>query len=169
MFRVFLVPVFVILLLINTRQTQILGLAVFILASLTDWLDGYIARKHHLITTFGKFFDPLADKLLVCTALILLTAPPYDMFPAVMTIIVILRELTVSGFREIAAAKGVIIAAGFSGKIKTTFQMIVIIAFLAMPTLYATAIGISSIWLLAAITAYSGVEYLWKNKHVLKD
>ena len=128
-FRVILIVPFIILLLggqagwfgDNTFVTDMIALAIFIIASLTDLIDGKIARKNNLVTNFGKFMDPLADKLLVCSAMICFIE--LDKLPAWIVIIIIAREFIISGFRLIAAENGIVIAANYWGKFKTTFQM----------------------------------------------
>ena len=122
LFRVLLVPIFIVLLLSNFKG---FALATFIIASLTDWLDGFIARKYNLITNFGKFMYPLSDKLLVCSALIVLSY--MDKINIFITLIIIAREFIISGVRLIAVEKGVVIAASYWGKFKTVSQMIGII------------------------------------------
>ena len=126
MFRVFMIPFFVIFMLANVtgEYDKYIAVAIFIIASLTDMLDGKIARKYNLVTNFGKFMDPLADKLLVCSALICLIG---DKLQAWIVIVIISRELIISGFRTIAADNGVVIAASWWGKYKTTSQMLMII------------------------------------------
>ena len=125
MFRVILIPFFVVFLLVDiTSVDKWIALAIFIVASLTDLLDGKIARKYNLVTNFGKFMDPLADKLLVCSALICLVA--LERIPAWMVIVIIAREFIISGFRLVASDNGVVIAASYWGKFKTTFQIIMI-------------------------------------------
>ena len=126
--RVIMIPFFVISLLAfhgEVRLLRNLAAAIFIVASLTDMLDGKIARKYNLVTNFGKFMDPLADKLLVCSALICLIE--LGQLPAWMVIIIVSREFIISGFRLIAAEQGIVIAASYWGKFKTTFQMIAVI------------------------------------------
>ena len=126
MFRVFMIPFFVVFMLANVtgEYDKYIAVAIFIIASLTDMLDGKIARKYNLVTNFGKFMDPLADKLLVCSALICLIG---DKLQAWIVIVIISRELIISGFRTIAADNGVVIAASWWGKYKTTSQMLMII------------------------------------------
>ncbi len=126
MFRVFMIPFFVIFMLVNVtgEYDKYIAVAIFIIASLTDMLDGQTARKYNLVTNFGKFIDPLADKLLVCSALICLIG---DKLQAWIVIVIISRELIISGFRTIAADNGVVIAASWWGKYKTTSQMLMII------------------------------------------
>ena len=143
-----------------------IALAVFIIASLTDMLDGKIARKYNLVTNFGKFMDPLADKLLVCSALVCLVA--VDRIPAWMVIVIIAREFIISGFRLVASDNGVVIAASYWGKFKTTFQIIMIclmIADLAALQLLTTIVT----WVAVILTVVSLVDYLVKNKEVMKD
>lgn len=141
------------------------ALAIFVIASLTDMLDGKIARKYNLVTNFGKFMDPLADKLLVCSALVCLVS--MEMLPAVVCIIIIAREFAISGFRLVAADNGIVIAAGIWGKMKTVFQMIMIIVLIAdfegiFDTIEWILIVIST-----ALTIISLIDYIWKNKQVL--
>ena len=126
--RVIMIPFFVLALLYNGGENQTLryvAAAIFIIASLTDMLDGKIARKYNLVTNFGKFMDPLADKLLVCSALICLVE--LKELPAWMVIVIISREFIISGFRLVASDNGVVIAASYWGKFKTTFQMTAVI------------------------------------------
>lgn len=166
-FRVILIPFFVVLLLFDiTAYDKWIALAIFIVASLTDFLDGHIARKYNLVTNFGKFMDPLADKLLVCSALVCLVA--VDRIPAWMVIVIIAREFIISGFRLVASDNGVVIAASYWGKFKTTFQIIMIclmIADLAALQLLTTIVT----WVAVILTIVSLVDYLVKNKEVMKD
>ena len=173
MFRVILIPFFVVfgsaavfLLVDITPVDKWIALAIFIIASLTDMLDGKIARKYNLVTNFGKFMDPLADKLLVCSALVCLVA--VDRIPAWMVIVIIAREFIISGFRLVASDNGVVIAASYWGKFKTTFQIIMIclmIADLAALQLLTTIVT----WVAVILTVVSLVDYLVKNKEVMKD
>ena len=167
MFRVILIPFFVVFLLVDiTPVDKWIALAVFIIASLTDMLDGKIARKYNLVTNFGKFMDPLADKLIVCSALVCLVA--VDRIPAWMVIVIIAREFIISGFRLVASDNGVVIAASYWGKFKTTFQIIMIclmIADLAALQLLTTIVT----WVAVILTIVSLVDYLVKNKEVMKD
>ena len=167
MFRVILIPFFIVFLLVPiTPIDKWIALGIFIVASLTDLLDGYIARKYHLVTNFGKFMDPLADKLLVCSALICLIE--LDRIPSWMVIIIIAREFVISGFRLIASDNGVVIAASYWGKFKTTFQMIAVclmIADIAMLSLVTSIVT----WIAVILTVVSLVDYLIKNKDVMKD
>ena len=166
-FRVILIPFFVVFMLVDiTPYDKWIALAVFIIASLTDLLDGKIARKYNLVTNFGKFMDPLADKLLVCSALICLVS--LDHIPAWIVIVIIAREFVISGFRLIASDNGVVIAASYWGKFKTTFQMVMIclmIANIAAISILTTVI----MWVALVLTVVSLVDYLVKNKDVMKD
>ena len=173
-FRVILIPVFLIFLLVTAiPYGKWVALGVFIIASLSDMVDGKIARKYDLVTDFGKFMDPLADKLLVCSALIALI--DLDRMPAWIVIIIIAREFIISGFRLIAADNGIVIAAGWWGKVKTAVTMVticIVIANLAenLPA-YATGIHIFEqvlIYLSLALTVISLIDYLIKNKNVIK-
>ena len=139
-----------------------------ILASLTDFLDGKIARKYNLVTNFGKFMDPLADKLLVCSALICLIQ--LELIPAWVVIIIIAREFIISGFRLVASDNGVVIAASYWGKFKTAFQMLtVIVLILNIPNKVFTILGTVLIYVSLALTVISLIDYIAKNKDVLKD
>ena len=167
MFRVILIPFFVLFMLVDiTLYDKWIALAIFIIASLTDLLDGKIARKYNLVTNFGKFMDPLADKLLVCSALICLVA--LARIPAWIVIVIIAREFIISGFRLIASDNGVVIAASYWGKFKTTFQMVMIclmIADIAQISFLTTIV----MWVAVILTVVSLVDYLAKNMDVMKD
>ena len=141
------------------------ALAIFIIASMTDFLDGYIARKNHLVTNFGKFMDPLADKLLVSAAMICLVS--MDRLPAWMVIIIISREFAISGFRLIAADNGIVIAASWWGKFKTVSQMIMIILLIANLGGIFTILEQIFMWVALILTVVSLADYIWKNKKVL--
>lgn len=167
MFRVILIPFFVVFMLVDiTPFDKWIALAVFIVASLTDLLDGKIARKYDLVTNFGKFMDPLADKLLVCSALICLVA--LGRIPAWIVIVIIAREFIISGFRLIASDNGVVIAASYWGKFKTTFQMVMICLMIADIAALALLTDVV-MWAALALTVISLADYLWKNKDVMKD
>ncbi len=145
--------------------TDYIALAIFVIAALTDLLDGKIARKYNLITNFGKFMDPLADKLLVCSALICLTA--MGRIPAWFVIIIISREFVISGFRLIASDNGKVIAASWWGKFKTTFQMVMVILMIAdIPALRPITDII--MWISLLLTVISLADYLIKNKEVMQ-
>lgn len=179
--RVILVPVFIILMM----ASQIPGLAmlvangtisqtvlnwcalvVFIIASMTDFLDGYIARKYNMISNFGKFMDPLADKLLVCSALICLLA--LGRINVFLVLIIIARDFIISGFRLVASDKGVVIAANMWGKVKTTMQM-VMIGFMIPDLAVFRWICVILSWVVLFLTVYSLMDYLIRNRGVLKD
>ena len=166
-FRVILIPFFIIALLVpGIPAGNWIALAIFIVASLTDLLDGKIARKYNLVTNFGKFMDPLADKLLVCSALICLVE--LSRIPSWLVVIIIAREFTISGFRLIAADNGVVIAASYWGKFKTTFQMIAVCLMIAnIPVLSLLTTVIT--WIAVILTVVSLVDYLVKNKDVMKE
>ncbi len=178
MFRVILIPFFVFFLLADIglgKAAPILSLIIFIVASLTDMLDGKIARKYNMVTNFGKFMDPLADKLLVCSALICLVE--LEKIPSWIVIIIIAREFIISGFRLIAADHQIVIAASMWGKFKTTFQMAAIILLILNCACCLFIGGVDLIYILAEIVLYialvltviSLVDYLAKNKDVLKE
>ena len=142
LFRVVLIPFFVFFLLAPYFEGygNYIAVAIFIVASITDFLDGKIARKYNLVTNFGKFMDPLADKLLVCSALICLIQ--LELIPAGVVIIIIAREFIISGFRLVASDNGVVIAASYWGKFKTAFQMLtVIVLILNIPNKVFTILG----------------------------
>ena len=163
-FRVILVIPFVALML---NGYDLWAVAVFIIASLTDLLDGKIARKYNLITDFGKFMDPLADKLLVCAAMICLVE--MGRLPAWMVIVIISREFIISGFRLIAAENGVVIAANYWGKFKTTFQMLMIIVMILNLGGVFDMIGLVLTWIALILTVVSLIDYLVKNKQVILE
>lgn len=143
-----------------------IALGIFIIASLTDLLDGRIARKYNLVTNFGKFMDPLADKLLVCAALICLVE--MDRIPAWIVIIIMSREFIISGFRLVAADNQVVIAASYWGKFKTTFQMIMVCLMIANIDALAVLTQVV-MWIAVILTVISLIDYLVKNKSVLFD
>ena len=167
--RVCMIPFFVVMLLLNGGENQTyryIAAAIFIVASLTDMLDGKIARKYNLVTNFGKFMDPLADKLLVCSALICMIE--LRELQAWMVIIIISREFIISGFRLVASDNGVVIAASYWGKFKTTFQMIgVVLLIFNIPALSTLTTII--VWIALALTVISLVDYIVKNAGVLTE
>ena len=168
--RVIMVPFFVILLLAwpDWFLMRVIADIIFIAASITDFLDGHIARKRNLITNFGKFMDPLADKLLVVSAMICLTSLSW--LPAWFTIIVVAREFFISGFRLIAVDNGKVIAAGWWGKFKTAFSMIMIIVMvLHIDNIVIYVIEQILMWVSLALTVISMIDYVVKNKEVLKE
>lgn len=168
-FRVIMIPVFLVLLLVpGIPHGNWIAAAVFIIACLSDALDGYLARKNNLVTNFGKFMDPLADKLLVCSALICFVELSY--MPAWIVIVIIAREFIISGFRLIASDNGVVIAASYWGKFKTIFQMTAcILLIIRLPFSWAEAVEQVFIYLSLILTVVSLFEYIWKNKSVLKE
>ena len=169
-FRVVLIPFFVFFMMAPFFEGygNYIAVVIFIVASLTDLLDGKIARKYHLVTNFGKFMDPLADKLLVCSAMICLIQT--GQLAAWIVIIIISREFIISGFRLIASDNGVVIAASYWGKFKTTFQMLMVIALiLNLPYTWFQALGTVLIYVSLALTIISLIDYIVKNKDVLKD
>ena len=170
LFRVILIPFFVFFLLAPYFEGygNYIAVAVFIVASITDFLDGKIARKYNLVTNFGKFMDPLADKLLVSSALICLVA--LNKIPAWVVIVIIAREFIISGFRLVAADNGVVIAGSYWGKFKTAFQMVtVIVLILNIPGEVFAVIGTVLIYISLVLTVISLIDYIAKNKDVLKD
>ena len=165
--RVIMIPFFVLFMLGDiTSVDKYIALGIFIAASLTDTLDGYLARKNNQVTNFGKFMDPLADKLLVCAAMICLM--DLDRLPSWIVIIIISREFIISGFRLIAADNGIVIAASWWGKAKTISQMIMIILLVADFGGVFDMIGQVMIYLALVLTVVSLVDYIAKNKQVLK-
>ena len=167
--RVVLIPVFVVLLLLEGGQNytlRIAALIVFCIASFTDFLDGQIARRNNLVTNFGKFMDPLADKLLVCSALICMIE--LGQLPSWYVITVIAREFIISGFRLVAADSGIVIAASWWGKFKTTFQMFtVILLILNIPAVHTVTMIVAGIAFV--LTLVSLLDYIMKNHKVITE
>ena len=166
--RICMIPLFVVLILwVPKPLGNILAMIVFIIASLTDTADGYIARKYNYVSTFGKFMDPLADKLLVCSAMICLV--DLGRLESWIVIIIIAREFIISGFRLVAAERGVVIAANIWGKVKTVFQMLMVILMVAnFGGLFDVAAQILK-WAALILTLISLATYLFQNRHVLQD
>ena len=162
---ILIVPFVMIMQITPDGNGRFAALAIFIIASMTDFLDGYIARKNHLVTNFGKFMYPLADKLLVSAAMICLVS--MDRLPAWMVIIIISREFVISGFRLIAADNGIVIAASWWGKFKTVSQMIMIILLIANLGGIFTILEQIFMWVALILTVVSLADYIWKNKKVL--
>ncbi|MBN8207512.1 CDP-diacylglycerol--glycerol-3-phosphate 3-phosphatidyltransferase [Bacillus sp. NTK071] len=178
--RIFLIPVFLIFLLAPLPfgeteiagtvllNSQLIATAIFIFASVTDWIDGYIARKHNLVTNLGKFLDPLADKLLVTSAFVSLVE--LGAAPAWIVVLILSREFAVTGLRLVASSEGEVLAASNLGKLKTWIQIIAIIALLIENVPFG-AVGfpfaIISLWAALIITVYSGWDYFYKNREVL--
>ena len=181
--RVILIPFFIVCfyipnLVVNTISVNnylipyanLLGLVIFLLAAITDFIDGYIARKYNMITDFGKFMDPLADKLLVTAALLILLEN--GLIAGWVVVIILAREFIVTGFRTIAASKGVVIAAGWLGKIKTVVQFIMISTLLLLNypfELFNWPVDQIFVALAVVLTVASGVEYIYKNLHIFDE
>ena len=165
--RVILIPFFVVFMLfdITGAADKWIALVIFCVASLTDMLDGKIARKYNLVTNFGKFMDPLADKLLVCTALICLTS--MNRLNVIVVLVIIAREFIISGFRLIAAENGVVIAANYWGKFKTVSQMALIIVLIMDLGGVWNVVGTVLTWVALLLTVVSLIDYIAKNKQVL--
>lgn len=171
MFRVFMIPFFVFFMLTDyVSYSKYIALVIFIVASLSDTLDGYIARKYNLISNFGKFMDPLADKLLVSSALICFISNPDSKMPVWGVIVIISREFIISGFRLVASDVGVVLAASWWGKIKTIVQMLMSILLIAdFGGEVMNIIEFVFIYAAIALTVISLVDYLVKNWHVMDD
>jgi len=180
--RIFLIPIFIIILTVPFNWgewqmngeayplTHLLAAIIFLIASATDWLDGYYARKYNLITNMGKFLDPLADKLLVSAAFILLVE--LDLLAAWIVIVIVSREFAVTGFRLVAAGEGVVLAASSMGKLKTASQLIAIALLLLhnFPFAYMNIpMDTIVVYIALILTVWSGVDYFIKNWHVVRD
>ena len=167
--RIIMIPFFVFFLLTDfVAGSKWISTVLFCAASLTDFLDGHIARKYNLVTNFGKFMDPLADKLLVCSAMIALVG--MHRLSSIVAIIIIAREFIISGFRLIAADNGVVIAASYWGKFKTVFQMLMVIVLILDIKLPAFEIlGTVLTYIALILTVVSLIDYIVKNKDVLKE
>ncbi len=168
--RVVLVPIFIAVYMLNFH---IAATIIFIVASLTDMLDGQIARKQNIVTNFGKIMDPLADKILTYSAFCLFVEE--QLMPAWMLVVILAREFVVSGMRTVAASEGLVIAAGFSGKLKTVLQMIAIPGILIYISLPAGLVQVIiyyiayiTLWASLVMTVYSGTEYVIKNRNVFR-
>jgi len=183
LFRVVLIPVFVVFFLLripNETASDIIALCIFAVASMSDFLDGYLARKNNMVTDFGKLMDPLADKLLVCIALICFVklrgedAVGCYSFPTWCAIVIMSREFIISGIRQLAADKGIIIAAGIWGKVKTVVQLFMCLDYIIMPVFikngmewFAVA-GVVLMYLAAALTVISLIDYIVRNRKALE-
>ena len=175
MLRICMVPIFVIFALIDAQWAQIVALLLFCLASLTDMLDGQIARRRNLVTNFGKFIDPIADKLLVMSALVVLVGQ--NRMPSWVCILMLAREFAISGFRLVAANSGRVIAAGWLGKVKTVTQMAAVILLLLLtpvsgaPLLGTIGVTIANIvmYVSAFMTVWSGIDYIARNFDCIRD
>ena len=167
--RMIMVPIFVLFMLTNIGgdANKWIALVLFCVASFTDFLDGKIARARNLVTNFGKFMDPLADKLLVCSAMICLIE--MGKLPAWVVIIIIGREFIISGFRLVASDNGIVIAASYWGKFKTVFQMVMTIVMIADLGGIFDTIGVILMWIALALTIISLIDYVAKNKQVLTE
>lgn len=167
--RIIMVPFFVFFMLTNVggAANKWVALVLFCVASLTDLLDGKIARKYNLVTNFGKFMDPLADKLLVCSAMICLVE--MEKLAAWVVIVIISREFIISGFRLVASDNGIVIAASYWGKFKTVFQMVMIIVLIIDLGGVFDMIGTVLVWIALALTIISLLDYVLKNKQVLTE
>ena len=167
--RVIMIPFFVVFMLTDLGGTysNYIALVIFCVASLTDMLDGKIARKYNLVTNFGKFMDPLADKLLVSSAMICLIEK--GSLASWIVIIIVAREFIISGFRLVASDNGIVIAASYWGKFKTTFQMLMIIVLIIDLGGIFDTIGVILTWIALALTIISLVDYVMKNKQILTE
>ena len=165
--RVILIPFFVVFMLFDIpgAADKWIALVIFCVASLTDMLDGKIARKYNLVTNFGKFMDPLADKLLVCTALICLTS--MNRLNVIVVLVIIAREFIISGFRLVASDNGIVIAASYWGKFKTVSQMALIIVLIMDLGGVWNVVGTVLTWVALFLTVVSLIDYIAKNKQVL--
>lgn len=165
--RVILIPFFVVFMLfdITGAADKWIALVIFCVASLTDMLDGKIARKYNLVTNFGKFMDPLADKLLVCTALICLTS--MNRLNVIVVLVIIAREFIISGFRLVASDNGIVIAASYWGKFKTVSQMALIIVLIMDLGGVWNVVGTVLTWVALILTVVSLIDYIAKNKQIL--
>ena len=162
--RVVMIPLFLAILYWDFPFHQYVALAVFVLASVTDFVDGYIARHYDQVTDFGKFMDPLADKCLVTAAMLWFVE--IGQMPAWALLVVIIREFGVSGLRMVAADKGRVIAAGWSGKVKTASTMVcIVLMFLPIPA----ELNLACVAVIVLTTIYSGVEYFVKNRDVISE
>lgn len=169
--RVIMIPVFIVFMLWEScPYSDYIAGAVFILACVTDFFDGYIARKYNQVTTFGKFMDPLADKILVCSAMICFAADAQCPMPVWVILVIIAREFIISGFRLVAAEKGIVIAASYWAKVKTTVQMIMSIVLIfnfQHPVFYV--IDRILVYSALVLTVVSLIDYIYKNKEVLSE
>ena len=161
--RVILIPVFLVVLYLDFPYNNLVGLGVFVIASLSDFLDGYIARSRNMVTDFGKFVDPIADKMLVTSAMLMFVE--WGRMAAWMLLIVVAREFAVSALRMMAADNGKVIAAAWSGKIKTASTMVCIILMLGLTNL--PLLDTVCNWVIVLTTLYSGIEYFINNKDVI--
>lgn len=169
MIRVIMIPIFFVVMMMDFPYSDIISLLIFAVASATDGIDGYIARKYNQISDFGKFIDPLADKLLVMAAIMIFVQ--WGQMPAWAAMIIITREFAVTGLRLVAVENGLVIAAGFSGKVKT-FTSIIAICFMLTPLhdnvlFWGVTLDDVCVWLMVITTVWSGLEYFVKNGKML--
>lgn len=178
MLRIAAIPVMAALLLSPSRQAGFWAAAVFSMASVTDWLDGYIARRMGIVTVFGKFLDPIADKLIVMAAMIMVL--PFARIPAWMVLVILGREIVITGLRGIASSEGIVIQASDLGKFKTIFQIVAIIGLLLhydynwlfgishpLVTVNMHNVGMFFLWIATLLTIWSGADYLFKFIRVI--
>lgn len=159
-FRFFIIPFFVYLLVCPSKENLFWAAIVFILASITDWLDGYIARLYNAESIVGKLLDPLADKILVMSALVMLSSGQINLIPAWLVVLLLSREFLVSGLRSLAAVKGVVVAASKLAKYKTATMMIAVICLFLSPTIASLQlVGVYTLWASAVISIISGLQY----------
>lgn len=176
--RIAAIPLMALLLMSGARESCFWAAAIFSAASFTDWLDGYLARRMGIVTVFGKFLDPIADKLIVMAALIMII--PFGRVPAWMVLVILSREIIITGLRGIASSEGIVIAASDLGKFKTIFQIVAIIGLLLHfdyrwffsvdhPLLIVNMhnVGMFYLWIAFVITVWSGVDYLWRFMRVI--
>ena len=166
--RMAMVPLFMVALLINTPESRILSVVIFALASLTDMLDGQIARKYNMVTNFGKLMDPLADKVLTAAAMICLVE--LGDLAAWIAVVIIFREYLITGLRSVAASENIVVAANIWGKVKTVCQMIALMLLMVKPQVVALCgidLGLWMMYVAVALTIYSGLDYVLKlNKQI---
>jgi CDP-diacylglycerol--glycerol-3-phosphate 3-phosphatidyltransferase len=170
LFRIACIPLLVVLLFFPNKTTSFLAALVFALASISDLLDGFFARRRQLVTTLGKFLDPLADKLVVSAALIMLI--PLGRVPAWMVVVIVGRELAITGLRTVAVSEGKVISADYLGKQKMVFQIVAILGLLLHYEYYGVnfhAVGMFFMWLAVVMTLWSGVNYFRNFWHVLEE
>lgn len=171
MARIAMIPVFFAVMMLDFRYSELVALAIFIIASATDSVDGYIARKYNQVSNFGKFVDPLADKLLVMAAILIFVQ--WDRMPHYAAMIILTREFAVTGLRLIAVEGGNVIAAGTSGKIKTIVSIVAICFMLTslreIEIIGSFTVNDLCVWLMVITTVWSGVEYFIKNRQILND
>lgn len=167
--RVCMVPLFMVALMMNTGTSRVVAMVIFALASLTDMLDGKIARKYNLITNFGKLMDPLADKILTAAAMVCLVE--LGDLAAWIVVIILFREYAITGLRSVAASENIVVAANIWGKVKTVCQMFALMLLMLKPQIMALCginLGLWLMYVALILTVYSGVDYVWKlNKQII--